>query len=360
MRNFLLKDKPGPISCPLPIPYSNIAPSDIPAELLFEPKPEPEPVHIEADNDHTQLPSTTSIDIELRRSSRHTHRPACMQDFECYYSNISPPAVVHSVNSVHTKFVDTLSKLQEPRSYVQTTQHQAWIQAMDAEIQALEHNQTWEITPLPKDKKAIGSRWIYKLKLKPDGTVDRHKARLVAKGYTQVEGVDFFESFSPVAKVVTVRVLLALAASNNWHVHQLDVNNAFLHGNLDEKFICSLSRDIQYLPVMSASSRSLYMGSSKLPGSGTMNSPPKWNLLVLSNIRMITAYLLNLLMQVLWLYLYAGMTKARAATTPLPTVVKFMLEAGSPLPNAEVYRRLIGRLLYLGSPGPKCRMQLNS
>ncbi|KAK4396921.1 Retrovirus-related Pol polyprotein from transposon RE2 [Sesamum angolense] len=129
-------------------------------------------------------------------------------------------------------FLAVYPALKEPRSYVQAMQHQAWIQAMDAEIQALEHNQTWDITPLPKDKKAIGSRWIYKLKLKPDGTVDRHKARLVAKGYTQVEGVDFYESFSPVAKVVTVRVLLALAASKNWNVHQIDVNNAFLHDNL--------------------------------------------------------------------------------------------------------------------------------
>ncbi|KAL0449300.1 UNVERIFIED_CONTAM: Retrovirus-related Pol polyprotein from transposon RE1 [Sesamum latifolium] len=102
---------------------------------------------------------------------------------------------------------------------------------MDAEIQALEHNQTWDITPPPRDEKTIGSRWIYKLNLKPDGTVDRHKARLVAKGYTQVERVDFFGSFSLVAKVVTIRTLLALATSRNWYVHQLDVNNAFLHGS---------------------------------------------------------------------------------------------------------------------------------
>ncbi|KAL0444023.1 UNVERIFIED_CONTAM: Retrovirus-related Pol polyprotein from transposon RE1 [Sesamum latifolium] len=109
-----------------------------------------------------------------------------------------------------------------------------WMEAMQAEIIALERNNTWITTQLPDNKKAIGCRWIYKLKLKPDGTVERFKARLVAKGYSQMEGVDYTDYFAPVAKTVTVRVFLAIAASKGWPIHQFDVNNAFLHSTLEE------------------------------------------------------------------------------------------------------------------------------
>ena len=111
---------------------------------------------------------------------------------------------------------------------------------MQAEIQALQQNQTWTLTPLPPHKTAIGCRWVYKIKYKADGTVERYKARLVAKGYTQLEGLDFLDTFSPVAKLTTVRLLLALAALHNWHLRQLDVNNAFLHGDLDEEVYMTL------------------------------------------------------------------------------------------------------------------------
>ena len=112
---------------------------------------------------------------------------------------------------------------------------------MDKEIQALEATKTWVLTPLPPGKRPIGCKWVYRVKLNPDGNVERYKARLVAKGYTQREGLDFLETFSLVARTVLVRVLIALASAKGWPLHQLDINNVFLHGNLDEEVYMDLS-----------------------------------------------------------------------------------------------------------------------
>lgn len=103
---------------------------------------------------------------------------------------------------------------------------------MKDELDAMDSNQTWSVVSLPKGKNSIGCSWIYKIKHKVDGSVERYKTRLVAKGYTHQEGLDYFETFSLVARMVTVKILLTIIFSKQWSLVQLDINNAFLHGDL--------------------------------------------------------------------------------------------------------------------------------
>jgi hypothetical protein len=106
---------------------------------------------------------------------------------------------------------------------------------MELEMKALHQNGTWELVPLPPSKKTVGCKWVYTAKFNPDGSVERLKASLVAKGYTQTYGIDYDETFSPVAKISSVRILISLAANLNWPLFQLDVKNDFLHGDLHEE-----------------------------------------------------------------------------------------------------------------------------
>lgn len=105
---------------------------------------------------------------------------------------------------------------------------------MDAEIRSILKNDTWELVDPPKDHKSIGVKWVYKTKLNERGEVEKYKARLVAKGYKQKLGIDYQEVFAPVIRLETIRLVLSLAAQNEWDVHQMDVKSAFLNGTLEE------------------------------------------------------------------------------------------------------------------------------
>lgn len=128
-----------------------------------------------------------------------------------------------------------LLSIDEPVCYSQAATKKEWKSAMQQEIDSIEKNETWRLTDLPAGHKAIGLKWVYKLKKDTNGDIIKHKARLVAKGYVQKQGVDYEEVFAPVTRLETVRLLLALAAKNGWEVHHLDVKSAFLNGVLQEE-----------------------------------------------------------------------------------------------------------------------------
>jgi transposase InsO family protein len=160
------------------------------------------------------MDGTPTGDVVLRRSSRQTRRPSRYDDYA---------------------LMTNIMQVNEPMNYKQAKDKEEWVEAMNDEYNSIMKNQTWELTELPENKTPIGCKWLFKAKFKPDGSIDRFKARLVAKGYAQKEGIDFEETFAPVAKLNTIRVLVALATAHNWKIHQLDVKSAFLNGELKEE-----------------------------------------------------------------------------------------------------------------------------
>lgn len=122
----------------------------------------------------------------------------------------------------------------EPTNVASAISNPKWNCAMQEELSALSKNNTWVLVEAPPDALVVDNRWVFRVKYKPDGSVNRFKARLVAKGFQQTQGLDYFETFSPVIKQPTVRVMLTLAVTHGWDVQQIDVNNAFLNGDLHE------------------------------------------------------------------------------------------------------------------------------
>ena len=126
----------------------------------------------------------------------------------------------------------------EPVGFHDAKSSQHWMTAMQEEFSMIEKNKTWELVNRPPNRKIIGVRWVFKTKLSPDGSINKFKARLVVKGYAQVFGVDYSETFALVARLDTVRLLLALAAQRSWKVYHLDVKYSFLNGDFARRNFC--------------------------------------------------------------------------------------------------------------------------
>lgn len=160
---------------------------------------------------------------EVRRSDRRKQPPLYLKDYETR---------VIQCSVTHVFFTGTQEE-KEPSSYEEAKDNDNWQQAMREEIDALLKNETWDLVPQPAGCQPVSCKWVYRLKRKIDGSTEIFKARLVARGFSQHQGLDYEETFSPVAKMATVRTLISLAAKMNWRLWQLDVKNAFLYGELD-------------------------------------------------------------------------------------------------------------------------------
>ena len=126
----------------------------------------------------------------------------------------------------------------EPKNFYEAVsfpEAKFWKVVIQAELDSLSQNKTWVLVNLPPGAKPIGCKWVFKKKYFPDGSIDKYKARLVAKGFTQKENVDYFDTFSPVARIASIRILIALASVCKLFIHQMDVKTAFLNGDLEEE-----------------------------------------------------------------------------------------------------------------------------
>lgn len=144
----------------------------------------------------------------------------------------------------HKAFVAVVCSEREPKNFTEAMRDKRWSKAVYKEVDALEFSHTWSVVDLPPGRVALGTMWVFKIKYNADGTVERFKARLVVLGNRQKAGSDYDETFAPVAKMTTVRSLLKIVAANNWEVHQMDVHNAFLHGDLHEEVYIKLPQGV--------------------------------------------------------------------------------------------------------------------
>ena len=169
--------------------------------------------------------------LEVRKSKRGRIAKNFGSDFQLYL-------VEGSREEVGLQYSYCYSIEEDPKSFKEAMESRDaafWKEAIDDELSSILENNTWVLSDLPPGSKPLGSKWIFKRKMKVDGTIDKFKARLVIQGFRQKPGIDYFDTYAPVARISTIRLLIALAAINNLVVHQMDVKTTFLNGEFDEE-----------------------------------------------------------------------------------------------------------------------------
>ncbi|KAI5314280.1 hypothetical protein L3X38_043456 [Prunus dulcis] len=249
----------------------------------------------------------------------------------------------------------------EPDSFEEADLNESWRHAMKAELGMIEKNNTCELVDRPFDKPVIGVKWVYKVKLNLDGTVQKNKARLVAKGYSQKPGIDYNETFAPAARLDTIRTLIALAAQKEWSLYQLDVKSAFLNGILKEEVYVEQPQgyDQKNKETKVYKLKKALYGLKQAPkawydeidayfnNAGLKKSSSEATLYVKTNDtadRYIFIHQKKYAMKLLEKF---GMKDCKSVAIPLVVNEKLCKEDGSEAANESEFRQIVGSLLYL-------------
>ncbi|KAE8662552.1 hypothetical protein F3Y22_tig00113302pilonHSYRG00055 [Hibiscus syriacus] len=328
-------------------------------------------------------------DVQLQTSSDESEDPNGDDVEQRVTQNPWQTGVSTRIRRPNPKYTNAaiIEEATEPETFEEASKSSEWMTAMKEEIDALQQNQTWDIVPKIKDVKPISCKWVYKIKRCPDGSIERYKARLVARGFSQQYGLDYDETFSPVAKLTTVRVLLALAANKDWNLWHMDVKNAFLHGELDREiymtqpmgfqsqdhpeYVCKLRKALYGLKQ---APRAWYGKIAEfLTKSGYSVTPADSSLFVKANEdegELSVRFQMKELGQLkhflglevdrthegifLCQQKYAkdllkrfGMLECKSTSTPMEPNIKMCAHEGKDLEDATMYRQLVGSLIYL-------------
>ncbi|KAJ9561852.1 hypothetical protein OSB04_007012 [Centaurea solstitialis] len=374
--------------------------------------------------------------IQMGRGHRERFPSVLLKDFVAQTSagkdpspsNSSPQAskgtpypIAHYINCdnfsrSYQHFISAIMSRTEPRSFKEAMQHDDWKKSMQDEIRALEDNGTWTLELLPPGKRALGCQWVYKTKYLSNGNIERLKSRLVVFGNHQEAGIDYTETFAPVAKMTTVHVFLTVAAVKHWELHQMDVHNAFLHGNLEEEvymklppgfkcsnsnLVCRLRKSLYglkqaprcWFAKLATALKKYGFRQSYLDYSLFTYSTGKVQLNVLvyvddliisennsDAISLFKSYLSDCFKMkdlgplkyflgievarspsgvflcqrkyTLDIVIEAGLLGAKPSACPIEQNHKLGLAEGAKMPDPEPYRRLVGRLIYLAVTRP--------
>jgi hypothetical protein len=312
----------------------------------------------------------------------------------------------------------------EPTCFEEAIQKKEWVDAMTEEYQSIIKNDVWEVVPRPKNKDVVSSKWIYKIKHAADGSIEKHKARFVARGFSQKEGIDYEETFSPVARYTSIRTIIALAAKMKWKLHQMDVKTTFLNGVIEEEVyieqpqgfevedrkthVCRLKKALYGLKQaprawygrIDSFLTSLGFTKSKVDSNlyfKVMNDEPVILLLYVDDLfltgeeNLITDCKKKLVAEFemkdlglmhyflgleVWqspekIFLNQGkyaveilkrfdMLECKSMNTPMETNLKLLVDTSSELVDATLYRQIIGSLMYLTNTRPDICFVVNT